>query len=153
MPFGSFANVEKNAAKLGYQIGANYDISFDQDYGISTGILIGQNTLNNSSINFNKGNWSYVLIELGGFVQIIDNLKFKGLISTGNYASPELSFENGTATLNKIAIGVDLKVEYNFDNFYIGSNFLYAKPEFKLLNGNPIGHAISNLGFIIGYSF
>ena len=113
-PVGSFANIENGAADLGYQIIASYDISVNQKYGISTGLLFGQNSLNDSSTKFNKGHWSFLLIEVGGYVQLFDNLKIKGLMSTGSFATPEFNVENGTLVLNKLGVGLDLKLEYNF---------------------------------------
>ncbi len=152
-PVGSFANIENGAADLGYQLIASYDISANQNYGISTGLLIGQTSLNDNSTKFNKGHWSYLLVEVGGYVQLFDNLKIKGLISTGSFATPEFNIENGTVVLNKLGVGIDLKLEYAFRKFYIGSNFIYSKPEFESFSTNPIRQSISNVGLIIGYTF
>ena len=153
-PIGSYAEIENNAAKLGYQISANYDISLDRKYGISTGLLIGQNSLKDNSSKFNKGQWSYVLIEVGGFVRLLENIKLKGLISTGSYATPELNYENSaTVILNELSVGLDLKIEYNFNNFYIGSNYLYSNPNFVFPSGSSTKYSFSIIGLIIGHSF
>lgn len=153
VPMGAYNQIENGAADLGYQIATGYDISLDQRYGISTGLLIGQNALNNNSTNFNEGRWSYILFEAGAYLKLANKLKLKGLVTTGNYASPEFNIENGTITSNKISYGLDIKLEYNFSKFYLASNFLYSKPQFELLSGNREDISISSLGLILGYTF
>jgi len=152
-PVGSFANIDNGAASLGYQVIASYDISLNQKYGISTGLLIGQNSLNDNSPKFNNGHWSFLLIEVGGYMQLFDKLKLKGLVSTGSFGTPEINVENGTFVLNKLGLGLDLKLEYNFRRFYLGSNFLYSNSEFEFFNSNPLKQSISNVGLIIGRIF
>jgi hypothetical protein len=177
IPVGSFANVEEGAANPGYQIALSYDYKLNPKYGISTGILLGINTLKDNSENlFNErilnssftpvSPWSYALIEVGAYVRLTDNLKFKGLITGGHFATPVYDFISETITFNggtitgggsststTFGIGLDLKVEYSIGKFYIGSSFLYANPEFEIIDRNPNRQVFSNIAFNVGYKF
>jgi len=177
IPVGSFANIEEGAANPGYQIAISYDFKLNPKYGISTGLLLGANTLKDNSENFFNERiwdfsfteldpWSSALFEVGAYVQLTDNLKFKGLITGGNFASPTYDYIGETVTFNggtvtrggsgtsiTLGMGLDLKVEYSIGKFYIGSSFLYANPEFEIINRNPLRQTFSNVVFNIGYTF
>ncbi len=152
MPIGSYRSIEDGSANPGYQITTSWDKSIDENFGLSTGILVGQNTINENSIKYLNSSWSFSALELGLFFKPMDNLKIKGLFTTGIYGTPIIQGENGTFTLNKVSPGLDFRVNYSFKNKFIGTNFLYSNPNFGLPNGTE-EQRITSLGLLFGFNF
>ncbi len=155
IPISSFENLNYGSADLGYQLNVNWDKSIDDNFGISSGILIGTNPINEKSTIFTDGSWSYLAVAFGAFYVPTKNIKLKGFATVGNYGSPDIAYENmatstgGVRTGSALSAGCNFSVEYSFKNWFVGTNFFYSKPDF---NFNSINKSrISNLGFTIGY--
>jgi len=162
IPISSYNKLESGAAKIGYQITANWDKSINNFYGISTGILLGGNPIEHDSQNFPIGQWRFSMVEVGAFIEPYENIKLKGLLSAGIYGTPEIEYINdsdlsgGRITLSKFSPGLDLRIEYSPAKYFIGINMLYSRPniDFSEYNNNQVDiKSITNIGLLVGYIF
>lgn len=160
IPVSSLGNTNYGSANLGYQFQANLDKFVSEYYGISSGILIGTNPINENTSSYTDGSWSYLVLELGLILAPAKNIRLKSLVTAGSYGTPNIAFEDlttgtgGTFSGSKIGLGIDFRIEYVLNNWFIGTNIFYSKPNLKFetfsINASDF-KSIANLGLTIGY--
>lgn len=164
-PIGSHASTSYNSAQLGYQLQATWDKFLGGNYGISSGVILGENPITKNTSIFKEGSWTYLAIEAGLVLAPVKNLKFKTLITAGKYRTPDISYtypdlSGGVVFTRTIFnLGCNLRIEYKMNKWFVGTNFFYSKPDFDFstlaiedLNIENI-KSITNLGLIVGYTF
>ena len=97
------------------------------------------------------------------FLDLCTNLRIKGLLTAGFYGTPEFDFISsdtpgggGRRTESDFKPGIDLRIDYRFNHFFIGTNFLYSMPGFEVkeFTGNPLEiGSVANIGILAGYIF
>ena len=173
MPIGAHKDLQKGTANPGYQLAISWDKELKEKLGFTSILLLEQNKANENSINHFSGKWSHATLGVGSYIEPVDKLKIKGLLTAGLYRSPNFlvneigsividipgipenpdSGEIQTFTtstyrgfrLNAFALGFSFRVEYSIGHFFIGSNFNYARPDFARFSDGTLDIEIHSI--------
>lgn len=146
-PIGQYAASERGSAGFGILGRIGWDDLISEKIGVATGMVAGGNRVKEGSQIFDAGSsWSFFVIEAGVFFKPIEAMRIKGLIVNGfaltpgytrDFEIPSTTGEPiiGTATSRDgslLSLGMDLRLEYGFDKFFLSTNLMYYNKNFGL---------------------
>ena len=168
IPIGDFAATDVAAAKPGISVRGGWDKLFTDNIGIANGIFLETHGLRSEADGL-EGKWKRIGLETGLWYKASERINIKGMVIGTLLSSPVIEITNSQSTstftvnsgtlvlLKEVALGLDLRVEYVLDQFFLSISYKISQFEQSTIDSEvvplPSSFGISTLGLNFGYQF
>ena len=158
----------RDSAKPGISVRGGWDKLFTDNIGIANGIFLETHGLRSEADGL-EGKWKRIGLETGLWYKASERINIKGMVIGTLLSSPVIEITNSQSTstftvnsgtlvlLNEVALGLDLRVEYVHDQFFLSINYRTSKFDHTPFDASltllPSTFAVSTLGLNFGYQF